>query len=214
MWLTCNAPFDSSPTCFEIKIKICCSVQCSFRNCCTILILLDKQALKVNEICWFHCTDCNLIASMPVFFLLLHCCCSTDEECRIEEEDERLDSERQILLTMLLAQVCAQQDATPVTFISQVLRLYELKVLDTIQFLYDLGFVQRPVLSRLAANDRAAEVSAVRAAMESAEPIALSGTANRGNPAFLGASRYLRDFDELALIAGGAFGDVYRTRHR
>jgi hypothetical protein len=75
-----------------------------------------------------------------------------------------------------------------VTFISQVLRLYELKVLDTIQFLYDLGFVQRPVLSRLAAaNDRAAEVSAVRAAMETAEPIALGGVGSRGTPAFLGA---------------------------
>jgi hypothetical protein len=85
-------------------------------------------------------------------------------------------------------QVCAQQDATPITFISQVLRLYELKVLDTIQFLYDLGFVQRPVLSRLtAANDRAAEVSAVRAAMETAEPIALGGVGSRGTPAFLGA---------------------------
>jgi hypothetical protein len=27
-------------------------------------------------------------------------------------------------------------------------------------------------------------------------------------------SRYLRDHEELALIAGGAFGDVYRTRHK
>jgi hypothetical protein len=30
---------------------------------------------------------------------------TSEEECRQEDEDERLDSERQILLTMLLAQV-------------------------------------------------------------------------------------------------------------
>lgn len=50
----------------------------------------------------------------------------------------------------------------------QVLRLYEVKVLDSIQFLFDLGFVPRVVLPYRAPLDRAAVVEAVRCQMEGA----------------------------------------------
>ena len=54
-----------------------------------------------------------------------------------------LDQERQILLLMLLAQVCALHDVTPKTFTVHVLELYERGILDpsSIHFLYDLGLV-------------------------------------------------------------------------
>ena len=53
------------------------------------------------------------------------------------------DNERQILLLMLLAQVCALHDPTPRTFTVHVLELYERGILDreSIGFLFDLGLV-------------------------------------------------------------------------
>jgi serine/threonine protein kinase len=58
------------------------------------------------------------------------------------------DSERQILLLMLLAQVCALHDATPRTFIVHVLSLYERGILDhqSIRFLFDLDLVPQDAL--------------------------------------------------------------------
>ena len=55
------------------------------------------------------------------------------------------DQERQILLLMLLAQVCALHDPTPRTFTVHVLELFERGLLDqqSINFLYDLGLVPR-----------------------------------------------------------------------
>lgn len=53
------------------------------------------------------------------------------------------ENERQILLLMLLAQVCALHDPTPRTFTVHVLELYERGILDrdSIGFLFDLGLV-------------------------------------------------------------------------
>jgi serine/threonine protein kinase len=53
------------------------------------------------------------------------------------------DQERQILILMLLAQVCALHDATPRTFTVHVLELFERGILDreSIHFLFELGLV-------------------------------------------------------------------------
>jgi serine/threonine protein kinase len=53
------------------------------------------------------------------------------------------DQERQILLLMLLAQVCALHDPTPKTFTVHVLELFERGILDrdSIHFLFELGLV-------------------------------------------------------------------------
>ncbi len=53
------------------------------------------------------------------------------------------DQERQLLLLMLLAQVCALHDPTPRTFTVHVLELFERGILDreSIRFLFDLGLV-------------------------------------------------------------------------
>lgn len=58
------------------------------------------------------------------------------------------DQERQLLILVLLAQVCALHDPTPRTFTIHVLELYEHGILDriSIQFLYDLGLVPSPLL--------------------------------------------------------------------
>lgn len=53
------------------------------------------------------------------------------------------DTERQILLLMLLAQVCSLHDPTPRTFTVHVLSLFERGILDreSVRFLFDLGLV-------------------------------------------------------------------------
>ena len=55
------------------------------------------------------------------------------------------DQERQILLLMLLAQVCALHDPTPRTFTVHVLELFERGILgrQSIHFLFELGLVPR-----------------------------------------------------------------------
>ena len=64
------------------------------------------------------------------------------------------EQERQILLIMLLAQVCALHDPTPKTFTVHVLELFERGILDrdSIRFLFELGLVPslspgRPLLT-------------------------------------------------------------------
>jgi hypothetical protein len=104
------------------------------------------------------------------------------------------EQERQILLLMLLAQVCALHDPTPRTFTVHVLELFERGILDrqSIHFLFELGLV--PTLTTTAApqllNDvssptvggqiipasqlyrqRSMEVSAIRSTLEQQERI-------------------------------------------
>ncbi len=66
-----------------------------------------------------------------------------EEEVNKNDEIVSVDSERQILLLMLLAQVCSLHDPTPRTFTVHVLSLYERGILDvdSIRFLFDLGLV-------------------------------------------------------------------------
>mmetsp|Transcript_11522 Transcript_11522/g.16687 ORF Transcript_11522/g.16687 Transcript_11522/m.16687 type:complete len:921 (-) Transcript_11522:159-2921(-) len=69
-----------------------------------------------------------------------------NENAAVESGNDAMistDSERQILLLMLLAQVCSLHDATPRTFTVHVLSLFERGILDkeSIQFLFDLGLV-------------------------------------------------------------------------
>lgn len=61
------------------------------------------------------------------------------------------ESERQILLLMLLAQVCSLHDPTPRTFTVHVLSLFERGILDrdSIRFLFDLGLVPTAVAASL-----------------------------------------------------------------
>jgi serine/threonine protein kinase len=58
-------------------------------------------------------------------------------------ENPSVDQERQFLVLMLLAQVCALHDPTPRTFIVHVLELVEQRILHaaSIQFLFDLGLL-------------------------------------------------------------------------
>lgn len=60
-----------------------------------------------------------------------------------EDATVSADQERQVLLLMLLAQVCALHDPTPKTFTIHVVELYERGLLnrDSINFLFELGLV-------------------------------------------------------------------------
>lgn len=62
-----------------------------------------------------------------------------------------VDNERQIMILMLLAQVCSLHDPTPRTFIVHVLSLYEKGILDfeRIRFLFDLNLVSRDALPQV-----------------------------------------------------------------
>jgi serine/threonine protein kinase len=78
------------------------------------------------------------------------------------------DQERQILLLMLLAQVCALHDPTPRTFTVHVLELFERGILDrdSIHFLFELGLVPSlsPVRALLTNGSAEAVVSDSKAA--------------------------------------------------
>eukprot|EP00978_Attheya_sp_CCMP212_P021536 scaffold62992_cov55-Attheya_sp.AAC.1 len=71
------------------------------------------------------------------------------------------DSERQMLLLMLLGQVCSLHDPTPRTFTVHVLSLFERGILDrdSIRFLFDLGLVPSEGLSPMSALEGASSVS-------------------------------------------------------
>jgi eukaryotic translation initiation factor 2-alpha kinase 1 len=99
------------------------------------------------------------------------------------------DQERQLLLLMLLAQVCALHDPTPRTFTVHVLELFERGMLDrdSIHFLFELGLVPSNnatlhpqsssetaqnlalVVPTAPTNHRSLEASAIRMKLESLE---------------------------------------------
>lgn len=81
-----------------------------------------------------------------------------------EDATVSADQERQVLLLMLLAQVCALHDPTPKTFTIHVVELYERGILDreSIHFLFELGLVPNisPTITRqlLTAVDKSVNV--------------------------------------------------------
>lgn len=80
-----------------------------------------------------------------------------DKKTTNEQGTVPADQERQLLLLMLLAQVCALHDPTPRTFTVHVLELFERGILDrqSIHFLFELGLVPSisPTRLMLQAND-------------------------------------------------------------
>jgi serine/threonine protein kinase len=73
-----------------------------------------------------------------------------------EDATVSADQERQVLLLMLLAQVCALHDPTPKTFTIHVVELFERGILDkeSIHFLFELGLVPNisPTVTRQLLN--------------------------------------------------------------
>jgi len=96
------------------------------------------------------------------------------------------DQERQILLLMLLGQVCALHDPTPRTFTAHVLELFERGILDrrSIGFLYELGLVP--------GNVQVPPPQQQQPKLLMAPP---SSSDHRG--------------DELAIVPAGASGGIY-----
>ncbi|GAX20246.1 eukaryotic translation initiation factor 2-alpha kinase 1 [Fistulifera solaris] len=157
---------------------------------------------------------------------------------KLETETVPPDQERQLLLLMLLAQVCALHDPTPRTFTVHVLELFERGILDrqSIHFLFELGLVpssQRRLLGsspELALvsepiQQRSMEASAIRTSLEHldsttrqkqyvrytsswSDPGPQSWTAE-SHP--LSLSRYQREFRQVGLLASGAFGQVFHV---
>mmetsp|Transcript_103626 Transcript_103626/g.155198 ORF Transcript_103626/g.155198 Transcript_103626/m.155198 type:complete len:772 (-) Transcript_103626:253-2568(-) len=91
-------------------------------------------------------------------------------------EEVSNDQERQILLIMLLAQVCALHDPTPRTFTVHVLELFERGILDrdSIRFLFELGLVPSISPGRaLLTNGRADDDEGVSSAVVLESQLAL-----------------------------------------
>lgn len=172
--------------------------------------------------------------------------------------------ERQLLLLMLLAQVCALHDPTPRTFTVHVLELFERGLLDrsSIRFLFDLGLVPAtaspPALLPQPTNHksdslalvpahgstdhinydqqhhRSREASAIRTKLETLERQhqRLASPQQQSVPAKkqqqqpqhprpwsvdahpLSLSRYQREFNQVGLLASGAFGHVFQAQNK
>ncbi|KDO24538.1 PEK/PEK protein kinase [Saprolegnia parasitica CBS 223.65] len=111
--------------------------------------------------------------------------------------------ERQVTIIVLLARVCSVYDATPKTFVANVLRLHRMGVLESIAFLSDLGL--------LASTTSPRKMDAIE--QWDADKGGVNGGI-LGFPQSLNVSRYARDFDEVRLIGQGGFGQVYMARHK
>eukprot|EP00429_Kryptoperidinium_foliaceum_P009997 CAMPEP_0176003228 /NCGR_PEP_ID=MMETSP0120_2-20121206/1066_1 /TAXON_ID=160619 /ORGANISM="Kryptoperidinium foliaceum, Strain CCMP 1326" /LENGTH=809 /DNA_ID=CAMNT_0017335865 /DNA_START=278 /DNA_END=2707 /DNA_ORIENTATION=+ len=191
------------------------------------------------------------------------------------------DQERQVLLLMLLAQVCALHDPTPKTFTIHVVELFERGILDreSIHFLFELGLVPNisPTITRAVlaaaegnfpANSSSDDPVTTAACNEIANELALTTNATANTTAKLAAvfaassdpqrsaeayairatlaqyeqlqhnrsgkhaetieapanvkpweakhfplslSRYQREFNQIALLASGSFGQVFQA---
>ena len=145
------------------------------------------------------------------------------------------DQERQLLLLMLLAQVCALHDPTPRTFTVHVLELFERGILDrpSIRFLFDMGLVPpshhppRPTNNLLTQEDtesnsqlalrnttvnnnnpavqRSSEASAIRQSLHTST----TDWSVENHP--LSLSRYQREFRQVKLLSSGSFGQVFQA---
>jgi len=116
--------------------------------------------------------------------------------------------ERQLLIILLLAQLSAAHDVTPKTFILHSLKLYEMGILDSITFLYELGFAEeKHGYSNL---DRSVEITTIRTQIE--QEFSHIPSPSLEESIFL--SRYQAEFEELGLISRGAFGEVYSARNK
>ncbi|KAH9190716.1 hypothetical protein AeNC1_007316, partial [Aphanomyces euteiches] len=115
-------------------------------------------------------------------------------------EDIPVLCERQVTIIVLLARVCTVYDATPKTFVANVLRLHRLGIIDSIAFLSDLGLLPTSPVSSPRNSDY----------------IELWDHDNSLDifPQALNMSRYARDFDEMGLLGQGGFGQVFKARHK
>ena len=120
-----------------------------------------------------------------------------------------VDQERQVLLLMLLGQVCALHDPTPQTFTVHVLELVERGLLEqaAVSFLYDLGLVPSPRSSSSSPTATSTlPISPNTPQRAASNATATSSSSVQEHPLTL--SRYQRDFRALHPIASGSFGSV------
>lgn len=113
------------------------------------------------------------------------------------------DKERQMLLLMLLAQVCSLQDVTPKTFTVHVLNLLERGIIDKENFSYLFG------LGLVNLNDLKDNLLPSIQYKNSSEKVPFSV-----NNYPLSLSRYEREFIQIRLLNSGSFGNVYHARYK
>ncbi|ETV92553.1 PEK protein kinase [Aphanomyces invadans] len=123
-------------------------------------------------------------------------------EKAVPDADVPVLCEKQVTIIVLLARVCTVYDATPKTFVANVLRLHRLGIIDSIAFLADLGLLPT---SPLASSPRPTDFI---------EPWDSDPRGLHLIPQTLNMSRYARDFDEVCLLGQGGFGQVFKARHK
>ncbi len=102
---------------------------------------------------------------------------TSNKDTEAEDAVVSADQERQVLLLMLLAQVCALHDPTPKTFTIHVVELFERGILDkeSIHFLFELGLVPSisPTITR---NFLTAEEMTINGNLTAAGPTSKLGS--------------------------------------
>eukprot|EP00640_Fibrocapsa_japonica_P000718 CAMPEP_0113953232 /NCGR_PEP_ID=MMETSP1339-20121228/90867_1 /TAXON_ID=94617 /ORGANISM="Fibrocapsa japonica" /LENGTH=560 /DNA_ID=CAMNT_0000961953 /DNA_START=140 /DNA_END=1819 /DNA_ORIENTATION=- /assembly_acc=CAM_ASM_000762 len=134
--------------------------------------------------------------------------CIGQEDALVEQISAHL-GDRQVMIVMLLAKLTAAQDVTPKTFVLHVLKFYEAGLLDSVQFLFDWGFLRPISLPDFipfpgAPADKNRMVAAARAQLGEDLPTGSS----------LFPSRYEAEYEEIDMVSRGAFGEVWRAQHR
>eukprot|EP01083_Nonionella_stella_P216229 777496_1 len=129
---------------------------------------------------------------------------------------EIIDNQRQDIIIFLLQKVCALVDQTPKTFVLNCLRMYEFGILTDISFLEKGPLIRNnetPVSGESSARHRGKK-SAALVPSNIDIPI-LHLDASSGLPSTgLTVSRYASDFEEVGRLGEGAFGSVFKVKHK
>lgn len=123
--------------------------------------------------------------------------------------------ERQVTIIMLLAQVCSLYDHTPKTFVVNVLRFYELGLINSLTFLQDLGLVPDAPQDLLSIDTT--RINGI-VDFSSNESLNISRydryVCSSHKHSIETQERYCSEFIELQPIGYGAFGRVFMARHK
>jgi hypothetical protein len=133
--------------------------------------------------------------------------------------------ERQVLIVILLAQVCSLYDVTPRTFVLNTLRFKDLGILDSASFLSDFGLIPPSLaLPGLGQNSKSKEACPDIAhslvpynqdpEMEQLRALLERERLDFNHVESLNVSRYAREFTQMDMLGKGSFGDVYKAQHK
>jgi len=123
---------------------------------------------------------------------------------------------KQSIIVLLLAQICTLYDPTPYTFIINVYKLYKLKILDSINFLYDLNILQQNIeyndldnnINKLVKYNKDIDENII---INKIKELNTNVNINLYELENIHFSKYYNEFNEIKKIGSGGFGSVYKA---